>query len=399
MTSPARLERPRGLDPAFGYYSPPVTGQEAAAVPVLDAWYAVYPDTGMQSIFEAGVTEVVLGSDERQRVPNTVIEPFKWVAMLDITAADGSRWRGTGWLAGPDLVVTAGHCLYMANRGGWVTSIRMLFGVNSGPDGSIAVEAVAPVTATRFRSVTGWISNQHPESDYGAILLPDPMPSGYGSFSYEARTDSELTGQLFNIDGYPADKPLYSQWYYARFAAGVAAGTLTYTADTFGGNSGGPLYDYNGSRIALGIHTRGDLNGNAGVRITQNVAANLTLWENEAARQRQAISAPETSGGVHSSSRDIAGRLDGLNETLRSLTTRLARLETSRSTGPAKLASHPAGRAGPGPAGPGPAGPDEPIGNEVAQEVAGQPASDGAHHVGRPAQRSKKEPRNGNAEE
>jgi glutamyl endopeptidase len=389
MTSPAQLERPTGLDPAFGYYSPPVAVQEAAPLPILDAWYAVYPDAGTQRIFEAGVEEVVIGGDERLRVPNTVIEPFKWVAMLDITAADGSRWRGTGWLAGPDLVVTAGHCLYMASRGGWVTSIRMLFGVNSDPAGNIAAEAVPPVTATRFRSVTGWIGNQHPESDYGAILLPDPMPAGYGSFSYEARTDSELTGQLFNIDGYPADKPLYSQWYYTRFAAGVAAETLTYPADTFGGDSGGPLYDYNGSRVALGIHTRGDLNGNAGVRITQNVAANLTQWENEAARRRQVIPAPETSDSLDVSSRDIIGRLDSLNETVRSLATRTARLEYGRSAGPATPASQPGGAPSP----------DEPVSNEAAQESAGQPPADRAHQVARSSHRSKKAPGNGNAGE
>jgi glutamyl endopeptidase len=293
MALPANSERPAGLDPAFEGYSPPRVGPEAAPVPLLDAWYATYPDPDVEGIFQVGVTELVFGLDERMRVSDTTIEPFKWVTMLEITAADGSQWRGTGWLASRSMVVTAGHCVYMANRGGWASSIRVRFGAMGDDAGNLVAEAAAPVTATEFRSVAGWARNQDPEADYGAILLSRPMPAGYGNFSYEARSDAQLTSQLFNVDGYPADKRPYSQWYYARYSAGVTPRTLTYTADTYGGQSGAAIYAYDGTRVALGIHTRGDLFNNQGVRITQSVASNLTRWTNEAARGAAQESAAE----------------------------------------------------------------------------------------------------------
>ena len=280
MGSPAQSQRPAGLDPAFGDYAPPIAGAEAAPVPILDAWYATYPTRGIEAVFEAGVNELVFGGDDRERVDDTTIVPFKWITMLEITAGDGSRWRGTGWLASRYLVVTAGHCLHMANRGGWVASIRVRFGANGDGEGNLVAEAAPPVTATQFRSVAGWVRNQDPEADYGAVILPTPTPAGYGNFSYEARGDSALTGAgvLFDLDGYPADKPLYGQWCYARYSAGVTPKTLTYTADSYGGQSGAPIYNYDGGRVAVGIHTRGTLVSNQGVRITQSVARNLTLW-------------------------------------------------------------------------------------------------------------------------
>jgi glutamyl endopeptidase len=283
MNLPITSARFAGLDPAFGNYSPPREGQEDAPVALLDAWYATYPDAGVQRVFAAGVNELVFGQDERGRVADTTVEPFKWATMLEILAADGSRWRGPGWLASSTLVVTAGHCLYMPSRGGWASSIRVRFGVDGDDVGNITKEAAKSVLATDFRSVAGWVQHQDAEADYGAILLPQSLPANYGHFSYAARSDTEFLGAVFDVTGYPADKPPYSQWYFARFSASPTPGSLTYSADCYGGNSGSAIYQYNGGRVACGIHTRGELLSNRGVRITANVAANLSNWTNEAA--------------------------------------------------------------------------------------------------------------------
>src|SRR6478735_4890010 len=102
MPPSAAPGRPTGLDPAFGSYRPPTGEEVEAPIPVLiDAWYATYPDPSIESIYRAGLTvavERVFGDDSRERVNDTRIDPYRWVAMLEITASDGSRWRGTGWL-------------------------------------------------------------------------------------------------------------------------------------------------------------------------------------------------------------------------------------------------------------------------------------------------------------
>ena len=281
MVPPPKDERPAGLDRAIREYRPPGIGPEAGELPVLDAWYASYPDPGIERVFELGANEIVFGQDTRQRVSNTRIEPFKWVAMLDIDASNGSRWRGTGWLASPSLVVTAGHCVYMHKQGGWVSTIRIRLGIAADDTGEITAEAAPIITArSSFRSVIGWIRNENAQADYGAIFLSKPMPREYGHFLYEARSDSALSKQFFNVDGYPADKPIYQQWFGGRDSAGVTARSLRYTIDTYSAQSGAPVWDDDGRRVVLGIHTRGTLVSNEAVRITEDVARNVTRWSN-----------------------------------------------------------------------------------------------------------------------
>jgi glutamyl endopeptidase len=290
MASRANDERPEGMDPAFGGYRP---REEVGEEPMPNAWYASYDDPGLdvlsQRIPNLESLEIVLGRDDRQRVENTTIAPFKWVASLEIEASDGTRWLGTGWLASSSLVVTAGHCVYMHKHGGWVESIRIRLGVLAGDDGTIVAEAKPAITRNRgFRSVDGWTSDKDPECDYGAIFLAEPITGTYGHFLYQARSDSDLSKQLFNIDGYPADKPRYTQWFNGRQPAEVTARLLEYSFDTYHAESGGPLWDYvsersagaaqTGNRVVLGIHTRGGDLSNFGVRITEGVASNITGW-------------------------------------------------------------------------------------------------------------------------
>ncbi len=94
------------VDPAFGNYQIAGGGAETAPSrpprPVLvDAWYASFPDPAFQTLAARGVNELVHGADTRRKVENTRIAPFKWTAMLEITAPNGSHWRGTGCSPGP----------------------------------------------------------------------------------------------------------------------------------------------------------------------------------------------------------------------------------------------------------------------------------------------------------
>ena len=65
------------------------------------------------------IQEIVLGSDDRQMIADTSASPFAWICGLSMTDSTGTQWLGTGWLAAPGLVITAGHCVYLTNQGGW----------------------------------------------------------------------------------------------------------------------------------------------------------------------------------------------------------------------------------------------------------------------------------------
>src|SRR4051794_24962558 len=59
-----------------------------------------------------GPYESVIGRDERQRVLDTDLTPWRKICSLQMRGALGSGVIGTGWLVGPRTVITAGHCVF-----------------------------------------------------------------------------------------------------------------------------------------------------------------------------------------------------------------------------------------------------------------------------------------------
>ncbi len=115
---------------------------EAAAAPeeekyLLDSWHAEYSDAGQRAMMLAqaegqeSVLEIVIGADDRVRVTNVTAFPWRVICSLQIRAQDGSRWIGTGWLIGRRTLITAGHCVYIHDRGGWATRIEVIPGRNA----------------------------------------------------------------------------------------------------------------------------------------------------------------------------------------------------------------------------------------------------------------------------
>jgi glutamyl endopeptidase len=247
---------------------------------LLDAYYAEYSDAALNAYVQPQMNEklqeVVIGVDDRIRIMNTTPIPWRWICSLLITARDGSRWIGTGWLAGPRLVVTAGHCVYIHSRGGWVRSVEVIPGRNA------AVRPFGQAVSTHFHSVTGWTVSGLRSHDYGAIILPTNQKFGnqLGYFGFANLATPTLTNLLVNLSGYPGDKPAGTQWWHARRITAVAPSVLTYNIDTAGGQSGSPVWRLQGGRRqAVGIHTNGSPAGNSATRINKPVYDNLQFWK------------------------------------------------------------------------------------------------------------------------
>ena len=240
----------------------------------LDALFASYSELLPQA---RELQEVIIGVDNRVRINNTTIYPWKAVCALKITAQDNSRWIGTGWLIAPRTVITAGHCVFMHDHGGWAKSIEVIPGLNdaSRPYGSC--------TGTSFRSVLGWTQNKDRNYDYGAIILPQNCRPGArtGVFGLAVKDDAYLKASVLNLSGYPGDKGGNQQWFMALRTKAVSARVITYDIDTFGGQSGAPVWIKVGNtRTAVGIHTNGATSGNSATRIVLPVFNNLQSWKN-----------------------------------------------------------------------------------------------------------------------
>ena len=285
VTNPVSEEPSEGkdhkIDKANTDGTETVAGKKTSFGP-MDVMFTAPDTTNLRDIGEAsfGISlEIVHGADNRIQITNTDVYPWRVHASLLITAADNSKWIGTGWFIGPHTLITAGHVVHIKNSGvpgrdGWVKNIVVMPGRNGStlPYGAI--------TSNSFRSVTGWINNGNENYDYGAIILSRDLGNVTGWFGFGVYSDSDLLASTGNISGYPGDKPAGTQWYDFHKIASVNSRKVYYDIDTAGGQSGSGVYRIiNGGRYGIAIHAYGGTTTNSGTRIVTPVFDNLRAWK------------------------------------------------------------------------------------------------------------------------
>jgi glutamyl endopeptidase len=171
--------------------------------------------------------------------------------------------------------------VYDAFEGGWATSITAYPGRNG------HVVPFGSATATTLFAVSQWTDDADPEFDYGAIRISSPLGDAAGWLGYGVKhDDAALLGARVRIFGYPSDKPLGTMWGMAKRLKGVEKHKLFYKADTFGGQSGSPIFGKlsNACRpCAFGVHAYGVglepfATSNSGTRVDATVFASLAFW-------------------------------------------------------------------------------------------------------------------------
>lgn len=226
------------------------------------------------SDLEFAIPQFTFGNDDRVFIQDTTQVPWRCICHLVVEGADGREVLGSGWLAGPCTVITAGHNLFselhhhQAEKV-WVLPGRSGEAVPFGYDSSFTF-AVHPK----------WKSDGNREFDVGVIWLDKPIGERLGWFGFAAHPDAKLQNLLVNNAGYPADKPLGTQWFNAGRILEANVRTLTYGLDTEPGQSGSPIfyYDEQMRRIVVAIHAYGESGDNIGIRITPELFQTLTTW-------------------------------------------------------------------------------------------------------------------------
>jgi len=231
-------------------------------------------------------TNSIFGPDNRIRISPATSVPAS--AVVQITRNGNAHC--TGWLYGPDIVATAGHCVHTGGSGGtWYTGLTVWPGRDgsSTPFGSCSVRLL--------HSVSGWTTNGDEAYDYGALKLNCTIGYSTGWFGYWWQSAS-LAGTSTLINGYPGDKPFGQQWRgdsVARTVAVSQTNQVFYSNDTAGGMSGSAVYQNRpaGSAFCAGycsmaIHAYGFPHGayphntyNHGTRITEARFNNLKSWK------------------------------------------------------------------------------------------------------------------------
>ncbi|NCA71359.1 MAG: serine protease [Sphingobacteriia bacterium] len=233
-----------------------------------------------------GLESIIGPTDERIRILDTDLFPWRMICALRMRGASGAGAIGTGWLVGPKTVITAGHCVYSNHFfGGWASSLD----VSAGRNGSDF--PFGTVVSRRFSSVDLWVNSESPDFDIGCIHLDDPIGNEVGWFAVGTIAPDELEGYMVNISGYPGDRGRGTeQYHHSNRVLRVSERRLFYDVDTFGGQSGAPVWIHerdDAPPIAVGIHaygvggSPGGLEANSAPRIIPEVLEQIRAWVEE----------------------------------------------------------------------------------------------------------------------
>lgn len=129
-----------------------------------------------------------------------------------------------------------------------------------------------------------------PNSAIASLEMTFPSTNQFictGFLGYGVKTnDAAVVGTRVRIFGYPADKPAGTMWGMPKRIKGVGPHKLFYKADTFGGQSGSPVYGklsnvcrpcgFGIHAYAVGIEPFPE--SSSGTRIDSTVFASLAFW-------------------------------------------------------------------------------------------------------------------------
>lgn len=252
--------------------------------PVLEAMI-----TGSES---SNDTRSIIGEDDQITPVNVNNFPYRCIVYLrsffDLNN-DGTYdiyLEGTGFLVGPNVMVTAGHNFYCGltiNNSVeyfWVDECRIYprqasEEISEDTDDYYYPKSWTYSTAFLYDEDTPSNNANNLQHDWIVANLFSPLGSTNGWLSVR---DWELSVNGLNayLSGYPADSDdkLHFQYRTTGVIQQSDAYMLAYNMDAEPGNSGSPVY-INGSTV-IGIHTLGTGNSfypgkNCGVRITESL--------------------------------------------------------------------------------------------------------------------------------
>ena len=207
------------------------------------------------------------------------------------TVANGKSQVGTGFIIGPNTILTAAHVVAGVLIAGSFspTAIMVYPGDQTGNQGASVTGTYVIDSAEPTGNYPNYAAN-----DFAVINVDSNLQELFGISQFSLPTTA-YSGGTVNITGYP-DPPNYPPGQVVQFndigtvTADVTPGILDENPNlTYHGNSGGPLWTYIGSSAtAVGIVSGGsDTNGvSYDVQITPQDVATIKGWESLTCRNR-----------------------------------------------------------------------------------------------------------------
>ena len=215
----------------------------------------------------------IINGDNRQIVMNTHEQPYSRIALLVVTFDDKVCY-GTGFMISENYMVTAAHVVYDAQTNKKANSLTAYFGRNS-----LESFAVATSTTSLIHVCVTYPVAKSVGSDWAVCKMNRDVGNTVGWFDVGYPSDEVLSNCAVSVTGYPSDKfivengPLRTYMYTASSKISrVRDYSFTYTADTYNGESGSPIY--RGSLdVVYGVHSGAvpDSDENQGKRFTESI--------------------------------------------------------------------------------------------------------------------------------
>jgi V8-like Glu-specific endopeptidase len=272
-----------------GWLRPPAELPEGQ-LRVLEAADILPAETDMPLLQDGGDSfspQTVLGDDDRVRVLWDDIQQFPWynVGYQRQVYPNGGAFRCTAFLVTPHVTLTNGHCVFNSERGGYAETVQFAPGQFQGSTGGTVVRPFGGLHAA-----TAWETNptyttdpsDHFAHDYAAVFYENGFDQ-LGIDTYVPLVFNVVPASV-QITGYPStvhEESSLSMW-TAVGAAVVRSWDhriLHHQADTSGGNSGGPMWEWvDGQARVVGVHAFGSTNYNGGPRLTDHNLALIQQW-------------------------------------------------------------------------------------------------------------------------
>jgi glutamyl endopeptidase len=239
----------------------------ASTHPKMSSEGAVQGDISVQG--EVQSRDVILPSDDRERVQNTTLYPARVIAQLILVLRDGSERGATGTFIGPRTLLTAAHPLYRFDddpvKAGRVDHVVVIPGRDAGnyPFGF--------GKSSSFYIPDEWINHRSAAHDYALVFI-DSRQGDDDVMKPVVLDDTQLRGLHVYLSGYPTDKSVGTQWHHDGPIRDVSSSQLLYDIDTEDGQSGSAVFAFNeGTAYVVGVHRFGEPTGNLGTRVTPDV--------------------------------------------------------------------------------------------------------------------------------
>lgn len=251
---------------------------------------------------DINIEQKVIGDDGRDLVEESTDYPWSMIGFIssewDDPDQSGITLGGTGALfLSPFHVLTAAHVIwnkaeYEASGDGYASSVTVNFGQDGQERFYGTAEVTNMITFNGYVQDSNWTLNNEGEwkpnsKDYDLALLTLDRNIGdfNGYFGYDLNS---YEGLNVNLAGYPADLADSWSWQhgtsvpfedasdvelYSDYGAidSIVGETFYYELDTYGGQSGAPIWRYDSDleeRYIVGVHS--------GYIGSSNVAAQLT---------------------------------------------------------------------------------------------------------------------------